>query len=549
MNRWILIVMVLVLSLYSCSSNQSKPMTRTTPTGEGVTTKVAILPLKALDSPSRYIQKILTVRDIKEVFVAHHKYGLMDMALTESQFKATGFRDVDDLQIEEMKEISKGMFADVMIMGNISESRPGLYTISMRFYSTRSGELKQHSFVVGKEKNARYKVLNESFMGELDRFVSTEVEKIFNIGVNYYVGENYPEAEKSLKSVIALNPEKREGYYYLGSTYFKMGKYKDAETNLLKAMQMEKTDQRATYMLIELYEKSGELAKRIALMETVAETNQDEELWLVIGNLYDEAGEPAKAKQAFIKSLAVNPNYPLPQYRLAFMLFDEQKYGDAIPYLEKAFEQYPDNDLIAQKLATAYRLSNRLGEAITKYETLIKNDPQNVQAYLNVVGLYRLQAGEATDGKTIGELNKKAIDTINTLKKIDPENALVYLNLAAIYLSQNKNADAETNANLAIQKNPTIYQAYVILATVTQSKGTEQYNKFIDLEKQAAKAVGKKADDLKKQRDAAKASANSFFRRADEQLKTARSKTTDKDAVSDINARSARLTNLISQSN
>ncbi|MDZ4182146.1 MAG: tetratricopeptide repeat protein [Candidatus Cloacimonadaceae bacterium] len=549
MNRWILIVMVLVLSLYSCSSNRSSQTTQPIPTGEGITTKVAILPLKALDSPSRYIQKILTVRDLKEVFAAHPQYGLIDMSLTESQFKSTGYRDVDDLQIEEMKEISKDMVADVMIMANISEGRPGSFTISMRFYSTRSDELRQHSIIVGKEKNARYKVLNENFMGELDSFISTEVDKIFNIAVNYYISENYTEAEKSLKTVIALNPEKREGYYYLGATYFKTAKYALAETNLTKAMQMDETDQQAILMLIELYEKTGESAKRIALMEKIAENNKDEELWLVIGNLYDENGDPVKAKQAFVKALAVNPNYALAQYRLAFMLYEEQNYSEAIPYLEKAFEQYPDNDLIAQKLATAYRLSNRLGEAITKYETLIKNDPQNVQAYLNVVGLYRLQAGETTDAKAVADLNKKAIDTINALKKIDPENALVYLNLAAIYLSQNKNADAETNANLAIQKNPNIYQAYVILATVTQGKGTDQYNKFIDLEKQAAKAVGKKADDLKKQRDAAKASANTFFRRADEQLKTARSKTTDRDALADINTRITRLANLISQSN
>jgi len=296
-----------------------------------------------------------------------------------------------------------------------------------------------------------------------------------------------------------------------------------------------------------MYEITKQTDKRLKLMEAMAVKNPDEELWLAIGNLYDESGNKAKAKEAFQKSLDINPDYSQAIIRLSFMLFEEGDYVGAIPKLEKAADLFPDNQLVSDRLAAAYFKANRLTEAITRYENILKSDPQNVQAYLTVAGLYRTQAGESRDSKVTNELNTKAINALNQAKKIDPENAMVYLNLAAIYLSQKKNNEAESNANTAIAKNPSLYQPYVILASVTQSKGSDQYNRFADLEKQAAKAVGKKANQLKKDRDAAKASALNLLRKAKEQLESARSRTSDTSALSDINSRISSINNMISQ--
>jgi Tfp pilus assembly protein PilF len=123
----------------------------------------------------------------------------------------------------------------------------------------------------------------------------------------------------------------------------------------------------------------------------------------------------------------------------------------------------------------------------------------------------------------------------------------VYLNLAAIYLSQGKYNEAETNANQTISRNASLYQPYVILSAVYQTRGTEQYNRYIDLDRQAAKAVGSKARQLAKDRDAAKTNANGLFRRAQSQLEQARSKTSETEALNDISNRLNRVAQLISQ--
>lgn len=546
MTHRILIAVAIALLLFSCTSNKvqtpSEPKTAFT----GTVTKVAILPLKA-DSASRNVVKIMSIRDLALAFSSHPQYMLMDMDVVAKQFKDSGFTNVDALEKEQLLQMTKLTGSDVVIIGNVSESRPGIFSVNTRFYSSRSDELKQHTFNVVNNRDQRLAMLEENFLSELDRFISNEVDKLLNIAVQSYVTQKYEDAEKRFNTVIGLNPDKADAYYYLGATYYKQEKYALAEQNLEKAITMNENDQRAQLMLIEMYEITKQNEKRVRLMESIAAKSEDEELWLAIGNLYDEMGNKPKAKEAFQKSLKINPDYTQSLIRLAFMLYDEGDYVSAIPSLEKAAELFPDNELVSDRLAASYFRANRLSEAIVRYENIIKGDPSNVQAYLTVAGLYRTQAGESKDTKVVNDLNTKAINALNQAKKLDSENAMVYLNLAAIYLSQKKNTEAESNANTALSKNPSLYQPYIILASVSQGKGSEQYNRFADLEKQAAKAVGKKADQLKKDRDAAKASALSFLRKAKEQLESARARTSDASAISDINSRIGSINNMISQ--
>jgi tetratricopeptide (TPR) repeat protein len=215
--------------------------------------------------------------------------------------------------------------------------------------------------------------------------------------------------------------------------------------------------------------------------------------------------------------------------------------------LESAYDSFPENDLISRRLAVSYQRSGRMDQAIARYESLIESNPNNTQAYLNVVSLYRNQAQEATSQETKNAINAKAINAMRQLITVDKDNAIAYLNLASIYLAQSKYNEAETNANATIQRDPSLYQPYVILATVSQSRGTTEYNRFVELEKTAAKAVGKQATKLSKDRDAAKAAANAQFRNGVQQLATARTLTIEPESLADINSRMTVLNNLVSQ--
>jgi tetratricopeptide (TPR) repeat protein len=535
MKKWMIIVLAVSLVLISCASNKKEVQPEQVQKAE-VTTKVAILPLKALDSSSHYITKILTVRDLELTFNKYPNYTLLDMDETAAVFKESGYPDVEDLEKEEIDNLAKQLGADVIIIATVSETSSDLFNITMRIYSTVSTDLKQISFNVGKEKTARWKELEESMMKELDDFVSNEIDKLFNIAANHFNNGNYTTAEQLLKQVIALKPEKVDAYYFLGNTYVKLEKSDLAEEYFLKALEIQPDHQPTIIALIDLYDKTNQPMKRIPLMEKIAELSQDAETWFAVGNLYNQLDNKEKAKESYLKALAIDPEFSGAIVNLSIILYDEGNYSEAIPYLEKAFEEAPDNTFIAARLATAYQKSGRTQEAIDKYENVLIKDPNNIQAYLNLISIYRSMGN-----------NAKAIEKINALKKVAPDNPYAYLNLAAIYLEQGKLNDAETNANITISKDHTLYQPYIILSSVYQSKGAESYNKYIDLDRQASRAVGKKALDLKKQRDTAKNNAINHFNKALNYLQTARNYTNDTEALNDINSRIAHINQLLSQ--
>ncbi|MBP7310738.1 MAG: tetratricopeptide repeat protein [Candidatus Cloacimonetes bacterium] len=550
MNKWLTVAMVMILVLSGCASNRkaSEPETKDAAPYTGIVTKVAVLPLKAMDSQSRYIQKILTVRDLDIAFAKHPAYDLLNMDEVADQFKLSGYRDVDDLETEEMTELAEMTKCDVLAMANITTLRSDSYAIAMRLFSARTQELKALNFNVSKFKEERWETLDTALMKEIDGFISTEVDKIFNVATNYYTNANYPEAEKNLKMAMGLNPDLKDAHYYLGATYAKMGKTDDAIRELNLNLEKDKTHQQSLYLLMEIYEQKQQPIQRLEVMEKLATLNEDEEMWLAIGNLYAENKNIGKAEAALGEAIKLDANFAVARSRLAFLLYEESRYADAIPHLEYAFDRYPENDLISRRLAVSYQRTNRVADAIAKYETAIKNNPSNPQPYLSVVSLYRMQASDATDPKQAAEYNAKALDMMNQLVKAQPDNALAYVNLAGIYLAQNNFPQAEANSNLALQKDPSLYLPFVYLSTVAQNKGTADYNRFADLEQQAAKAVGRKANTLKKDRDNARLAANANFRKAADYLNQAKSRATENEAITDINNRLSRVNNLISQS-
>lgn len=548
MNKWILIACAALLILAGCTANRTVPTTKDVVPYEGITTKVAILPIKAMDSPSKYIQKMLTVRDLAYAFSSHPKYELQNMESVAAEFKMSGYKDVDDLELEDMKELATLTKCDVLAMGNITDVNGSVFAVAMRLYSARTGELRQLNFNLQKMKEERWKTLDTALIGDLDKFVSTEVDKIYNIAMNFYAAGNYSESEKSLKMAMGLNPDLKDAQYYLGATYFKMGKIDLAVQNLEANLAKDPQHQQTLYMLMDIYDQTKQPLKRLAVMEKLATLNEDEELWLAIANLYAEQNNNAKAESALRSAIALKEDYAQAHLRLALLLYDQEHYNDAIIPLEYTFDRFPENELVSRRLAVAYQKTNRLGDAVAKYEQLIKNNPNNVQAYLSVTNLYRTQAADATDPKIVAEIQQKAINTMNELKKVQPDNALAYLNLATIYLSQSKFSEVESNATLASQKDPTLYLPFVYLGTVSQNKGTTEYNRFAELEQKAAKAVGKQANQLKKDRDNARSAANSHFRKAAEYLNAAKTRASEPETINDINNRLNAVNQLISRS-
>lgn len=517
------------------------------------TIKVAVLPLKRLDSSSKYIQKFLTIRDLEHTFNTNDKFEMLDLNTTAQVFKDLDYIDIDEMEKADMAEIGKELKADVVVLGVISSASNDVYSIQFRFYSMRTDELKSQRVDVVKNKKKRWAALEKDFLGKLALFINDEFDKIENLAIQDYHAENYRQSEQGFNSILSYYPDNKQAQYYLGMIAYNQKNYDKAITYLNKALSDTLTikDINILRSLSNAYNDKGDQNSRLNTLVTMANLQSDEELWLSIGNLYAENNQNSKAEEALLKAIKIEPKFLKAQYRLAFLYYDEGKYNEAIPYLEKAATENPDNELISRRLAFSYQKAGRITESIARYENIILTTPSNLNAYLNLAGLYRSAANEASEAnnQTLAtEYNQKSIITLKKLQVLDPENAIMYLRFADVYLSMNNTTEAETNANAALTNDSSLYQPYMILASINQRKGSDKYNQFIDLEKRARESYGKTADRLGKERDAARIAANNLFKKAEEQLKAAKARTNEPEIISDVDSKLANLTQLINQS-
>jgi hypothetical protein len=105
-----------------------------------VAVKVAVLPLKRLDSASKYIQKFMTIRDLQRTFDKNEKFELLNLKTTAEAFKDMAIEDIDEMEKDDMAEIGKELSADVVILGTVSAINSMVFSLQFKYYSMRTDE-------------------------------------------------------------------------------------------------------------------------------------------------------------------------------------------------------------------------------------------------------------------------------------------------------------------------------------------------------------------------------------------------------------------------
>lgn len=94
-----------------------------------------------------------------------------------------------------------------------------------------------------------------------------------------------------------------------------------------------------------------------------------------MGVLYDDMGEPLLAENSFRSAISVNPDDVLANSHLAFMIFLQQRYGQAWHFLSRALELAPDHPQPRFYLAIFFWEARMYREALAEWERVVELDP------------------------------------------------------------------------------------------------------------------------------------------------------------------------------
>jgi tetratricopeptide (TPR) repeat protein len=237
--------------------------------------------------------------------------------------------------------------------------------------------------------------------------------------------EKNAEAIETMKAFVKDNGDSALGWYYLGRTYHKSGNFDGAEKSYRKAIDVKPSLKQALLSLGYMYEEGKKNDRAVAVYREVYDDTQD----LTAAN------------------------------RIAMIFLKQEKYKEAIPYLE-AIEASDSSDLNNQvKLGLVYMETKDYDKAVGVFLRLIEKNPDSdrIRFYLGSLHEERGDVDQAVHHYRLVPANSKLFaDSI--------------LHAANLLRGQGKNAEAKLEVNTAISKSPETPNFYVFLASVEEEE-------------------------------------------------------------------------------
>ena len=239
------------------------------------------------------------------------------------------------------------------------------------------------------------------------------------------------------------------------------------------------------------YASSKDYLKAAALIPDLLKENpKDNELFLLLGDIYMELDKVDSALIMFEKSDQLDRNEPPTLRRLAQALSMVGKYDEAVEKINDAIEEEPDNinniiekgmiyvrkdDLqnaslefnkakaMNDKLPAVYVAQGDLyfkkgiyEMARKNYEDALSLDPSLIQARINLAESYSALANStpSSEQALIDEYFNKSLKEWNTISREDPKNARAFLRQGKIYYQASRYGDAAKGFDRYIKLRP-----------------------------------------------------------------------------------------------
>jgi len=125
-----------------------------------------------------------------------------------------------------------------------------------------------------------------------------------------------------------------------------------------------------------LYTTSGRYAEAVALFEKALEINpRSADALDGLGNTYSLNQQPDLAEQTLIKAIEVQPGHWRGYMKMGAFLFQEGRFGEAIPYYRRITELMPDNAHVFSDLGAAHFLHGNFDRASEALRQSLELEP------------------------------------------------------------------------------------------------------------------------------------------------------------------------------
>ena len=235
--------------------------------------------------------------------------------------------------------------------------------------------------------------------------------------------EREAEAVKTLRTFVKKSSDSALVWYYLGRAEHKMDHFKESALAYKRAMDLRPGFTQASLALGYLYEEKQMNAQAIRVYKESYDYNQD--------------------------TLAAN--------RIATIYLKEEKYTEAVPYLQAIEAQDPEDMNVRVKLGLVHMELKNYDKAVSIFQNILAKNPESDRIHYYLGSLY--------------EETKRFDEAISELKQVSPQSKLYSdsaLHVAYLLKTANRTEEAKRYLDEAIEKSPRISGFYLFQASLEE---------------------------------------------------------------------------------
>jgi tetratricopeptide (TPR) repeat protein len=299
---------------------------------------------------------------------------------------------------------------------------------------------------------------------ELIRQENARAAKINKVMVQYHIAvgiEDWLNAIRLVKQLIALDPNRWEFYQNLGTLQSNQMQYQEAAQSFAKGVEVaQKTLKNAS--------DSDHALTNIG------------DLLLAEADSYDRMEKADEAVVLYEKAAAVYPHPFMAKYRACNALTNSGKYEAAIEKCNLVITEDPAQWGPYQVLGGIYLALDKPKDALESYEKGVAAAQKMLEGRPDSrtkVGLGQMLNSE---GNLLIKLKKydEAISVFSLAAESAAYSAMPYFNLCATYYNLKRSQEAVEACDHAISSDPTLADAYYIKGSILFGQGQMEHGKY-----------------------------------------------------------------------
>jgi tetratricopeptide (TPR) repeat protein len=253
-----------------------------------------------------------------------------------------------------------------------------------------------------------------------------------NLGQCAFRAENYPEAIRGLSKALKQDPEKAALRAQLGMSYFATNQYAQATQTFAPLGTRGMHDGETGYAWAASLAHTGDMKTASEVLLAFESEARPDDTLLLIGQLWTEIGDYARAISTLQRSLASNPSLAKAHFYSGLAYIRWEHWPEAAKEFQAELNLSPGDPDAQYHLGFVYMQQSKTDEAATLFRQVVAAHPDYFNAQYQL-GKILLDKGQASD----------AVRYLEAAARLQPQTDYLHYQLQAAYRKENRIADAD----------------------------------------------------------------------------------------------------------